>query len=245
MSGTEDLTTERVPRRIWIGLVAVVVYILFAAGLGNAVDSWIGTSTGPLELVLSHAAIVPPIIAGVLFVRWAGWTPAVWRTPPPTGRGVRRWWWLAIPVLMLVQSLANIAAAPLDTWTIPTAALVLVVTCLVGLGEELYFRGILRASITGHHGETFAFIGTSLAFGLAHSAAGLAHGVPLSIIAFQVAVTVAAGAVFMPRSLRPGGSGCRSFSTPSTITRSCSAVVDSTCQPGRNSLHRPSSASLR
>ncbi|WP_146070282.1 CPBP family intramembrane glutamic endopeptidase [Arthrobacter sp. GMC3] len=195
---------ERVPRRMWIGLVAIVVYILFAAGLGNALDYWTGISSGPWELVISHAPIVVPIIAGIIFVKWAGWGPAVWRTPVPTGHRGRSWWWLAIPAIMLVQSLVNIAAAPLDTWTIPSIVLVLVVMGLVGLGEEFYFRGILRASMTRHHGETFAFVVTSLAFGLAHSAASLAHGVPIATVAFQVAVTAAGGAVLYGAFLATG-----------------------------------------
>lgn len=74
-------------------------------------------------------------------------------------------------------------------------AVVLVGTLLVGVGEELYFRGILRASIEGRHGQAVTLLVTSVAFGLAHSVGSLIGGVPVSFIAFQVAVTAAAGAV--------------------------------------------------
>jgi membrane protease YdiL (CAAX protease family) len=67
---------------------------------------------------------------------------------------------------------------------------------LVGFGEELYFRGILRASIRTHHGETLALLVTSLAFGLAHSIVVILAGVDAGAVAFEVAATAAAGAVY-------------------------------------------------
>ena len=73
--------------------------------------------------------------------------------------------------------------------------LVLVVNILVGVGEELYFRGILRASLRAHHGETLTLIVTSLMFGAARALSSVLAGVPIGFLVFQVSVAAATGAV--------------------------------------------------
>lgn len=117
--------------------------------------------------------------------------------------------------------------------------LVLLVVGLVGFGEEFYFRGILRASMTRRHGETFAFVQTSLAFGLAHSAASLAHNVPLPVVAFQVGATTAAGAVLDSAYLATGRLWAPMPFTHSMTSRSALAAADSGSRLEQSSHHRP------
>lgn len=197
MTGSTRQTVERVPRRLWVGLIAIVVYVALAGGLANLLDEWLQPADAAAEYALTHLPVlVPLIIAGVVFVRWAGWQPAVWRTPAAFETRPRRLWLLVIPALMLVNSVSLLVVAPYAGWTVPTIALVALVTGLVGLGEELYFRGILRASIIAHHGETVALLITVLAFGLAHSVASLSKGLPLGFVAFQIAVTGLGGVAY-------------------------------------------------
>ena len=73
---------------------------------------------------------------------------------------------------------------------------VLVGTAMVGLGEELYLRGILRVSVRAHHGELLTLVVTSVVFGLAHSLGSFLSGLPIGFIAFQVAVTALDGAIY-------------------------------------------------
>ena len=186
----------RVSTRSWVGLVAVIVYVACAGGLGELLTQWFPPDSDVAELVLSHIPVlIPLIVGGVLFVRWSGWSRIVWRAPAAFETAPRRWWMLAFPVLLLVQSVVVLAGAPWSSWNLAVLSLVLFVNVLVGVGEELYFRGILRASIRAHHGEALTLIGTSLLFGAAHALGSVLAGVPLGFLAFQVAVTAASGAV--------------------------------------------------
>jgi membrane protease YdiL (CAAX protease family) len=67
---------------------------------------------------------------------------------------------------------------------------------LVGLGEDLYFRGILLEAVRAHHGETVTLLVTALTFGIAHSFGSAIAGVPIGTIAFEVAVTSMDGVLF-------------------------------------------------
>ena len=153
----------RVTPRFWIGLIAAIVYVLCAGGIGELLTQWFPPDSDVAELALSHIPVLLPlIVGGVLFVRWSGWSQLVWRVPAAFETTPRRWWMLAFPVLLLAQSVVVLAGAPWASWNMAALALVLFVNALVGVGEELYFRGILRASIRAHHGEAVTLVGTSL-----------------------------------------------------------------------------------
>lgn len=185
------------PRVLWIGLVAGAVYVLIAAGGGLLLDALMGPRPDPVvELAVSHLVPLPVgIAAGLAFARWSGWWPDVWRLPSSTRSRPRRWWLILVPAGLCAQIAALFIQAP---WASLSAAFVLVgLACylLVGFGEELFFRGLLRASVRSHHGETVTLLVTSLAFGLAHSFGSALSGVPLGAIAFQVGVTAMDGAL--------------------------------------------------
>ncbi|WP_022889467.1 CPBP family intramembrane glutamic endopeptidase [Agromyces italicus] len=113
--------------------------------------------------------------------------PASWETRP------RHWWLLAIPALMLIQSLVQLGTAPWGDQQLGAIVVVAVGLALVGIGEELYFRGILRVSVRAHHGEFLTLLVTASLFGLAHSFGSLMQRIPLETIAFQVSVTAFTG----------------------------------------------------
>ena len=75
---------------------------------------------------------------------------------------------------------------------------------MIGFAEELYYRGILRVSIRAHHGEFLTVLLTSLLFGVSHSFGSLTHGVPLAVVAFQVAVTSMNGVMFYAAFIATG-----------------------------------------
>lgn len=200
-----DAGDPRVARRFRVGLVAVVVYVAFAAGVANLLTAWVDPADPAAAYALAHVPVlIPLIVAGVLFVRWAGWNADVWRTPNAFEVAPRRRWMLVVPLLLLVQPVLTLASAPWSEWEVAPVLLALVVTAMVGFGEELYFRGILRASLRERHGETVGLLVTSVAFGLAHSFGGFIHGEPLGFIAFQVFVTALAGAAYYAAFLATG-----------------------------------------
>lgn len=186
----------KVRQRFWIGLVAAIVYVAFAGGVGEWLTEWFPPENDVAELALSHFPVLLPLVAvGVIFVWRAGWTKDVWRTPASFETQPRRWWMLVFPALLLAQSVIILLGAPWGTWNFGALLLILVVNILVGVGEELYFRGILRASLRAHHGETLTLIVTSLMFGAAHALGSVLAGVPIGFLAFQVSVTAVTGAV--------------------------------------------------
>lgn len=229
----------RIPQRFWIGLVAVIAYVALAAGVSSLLVDWLAPEGELAEFALSHIPVLLPlIIAGLVFARRSGWAE-IWRTPAAYETRPRRWWMLAIPLLMLAQSAIMLTLTPWRNWDILGIALVALVTAMVGLGEELYFRGILRSSLRAHHGETLTLLVTALLFGAAHSFGSAIHGEPAGAIAFQVGVTMLDGALFYAAFRATGGSGSPSPCTHSATSRSTSRAptwpirLRSTCPPFR------------
>lgn len=179
---------DRIPRRAWVGLVVLALYVLGAAGASSALVAIVQPTDDDAEFALSHLPILPVLIALALVFAWrSGWWRDVWTTPRAVGGRPRRWWMLSIPVLLLMLPIPGLIGVP---W--PERAPVLVLslaigTVMVGIGEELVVRGILRTSIRAHHGELVTAVSTSLLFGLAHTVGDVVHGIPIAIIAFQVA----------------------------------------------------------
>jgi len=190
------MTRIRLTPRIWIGLVAAVVYVLMAGWFGEAIGELAPAGDDNAEFALGH--FVPLLIlitAGVVFTRRAGWSKETW-TSPSVFTEKRRWWMLGIPVLFAVQVAVGLSTVPWNDRTVTTVLIVLAGTAMVGIGEELYFRGILRVSILGHHGEFLALILTSVAFGLGHTIKFALMGMPAEAFVFQVVFLAMDGALF-------------------------------------------------
>ncbi|QHF24404.1 CPBP family intramembrane metalloprotease [Rathayibacter sp. VKM Ac-2804] len=191
------MSAERrpVPRVIAVGVAAAVLYVLIAAGVGTLLDPLAGGDE-TLDFVIGTWLPVGVLIAlGVLFLRRAGWLHEAWTAPSPfTER--RRWWLLAIPVVLVVQTVLLLLAVPWAERELPMVLVFLVGCLLIGAGEELYFRGLFRVAVLGHHGELAALLITSIAFGLAHTAGYLLNGVPLPATALAVAFLAMDGAIF-------------------------------------------------
>lgn len=183
-------------RPLWIALTWIAVYIAMAAGLPYALEL-VGApdDSSTLSFAISHAGLPLVIAAGLVFVhrsRWPVWTvPAASFVERP-----RRRWMLLVPLALFVQGILMLFDVP---WSERAAVFVIVLalgTFLIGLGEEMFFRGILRTSLDSRHGETVTLLVTAALFGLAHSFGSLVHGLPIGFIALQVAATAMDGVLF-------------------------------------------------
>ena len=186
---------DRVPRTFWVGLVAVVVFVLLVAGLSNLLKALFPSDSPEVQFAVSHLVGLPiAIVAGLVFLRWSGWGRDVWSPalPDETTRPRRRWL-LAFPVLMLVTPVTGLMSAPWSERSIWFVLLLALGCLLIGVAEELFYRGILRVSIRAHHGEFLTVVVTALLFGVSHSFSSFVNGIPLAIILFQVSVTALEG----------------------------------------------------
>ncbi|WIB33081.1 type II CAAX endopeptidase family protein [Curtobacterium sp. MCSS17_005] len=185
---------ERVPRTIWVGLLAVVVYLLFAAVLGNILGDLADGDTA--SFALSHLIPLPiAIVLALLFVRWSGWA-GVWSEVPTFRMQPRRWWLVVIPVLAVALPLGQVADIDWGTRSAGVVVTIVVGTILVGFGEELSLRGILLTAVRGRHGEFVTLVVTAVTFALAHVVGSIWGGVPLAGIAFQVAALTSTGVTY-------------------------------------------------
>jgi len=198
--GTADadrISTRGVTRTSWAGLAAAVSYVLMAAVLGSLIGD--RAPSDDAEFALSHLVPLPIAIAlGLLFVfRWSGWDPRrVFRETPTVQLTPRRWWLVSIPVLMVAISLTQV---PEISWSDQAAGMVVIVvsaTIMVGVGEELFFRGILLESIRARHGELVTLLGTAALFGLGHVVGSLWAGAPPLIVLLQVSALMMDGALY-------------------------------------------------
>ncbi|WP_313815778.1 CPBP family intramembrane glutamic endopeptidase [Citricoccus sp.] len=184
-----------IPRTLWVGLAAAALYVLLAAVVGNLLDPLAGGDE-TLDFVITEYIPVAILIAvGLLFARKAGWLREAWTAPSPfTER--RRWWLLAIPALLTIQTVLILAEVPWSERAWSVVLIYLIGSLLIGIGEELYFRGIFRVAVRGHHGELATLLITSIAFGLAHTVSYIFNGVPIGATALSVAFLAMNGALF-------------------------------------------------
>ena len=200
MTNDSVTTAERreVPRRFWVALVAIVVYVLMAAGVGNLFSALVDGEHHPVADWLVGTLVPVPIliIAGVWFARRSGWWQDIWREPSVAIGRPRRWWWLAAPVLSLIATTILFASVPWSGVRVSVIVVVLIGSLCVGVGEELFFRGILVTALRAHHSEFVVLIVSSVLFGLAHVMGEVIAGLPLGTILFQVAFLSMNGALF-------------------------------------------------
>ncbi|CAA9254123.1 MAG: hypothetical protein AVDCRST_MAG83-2340 [uncultured Arthrobacter sp.] len=195
-SSSSTGTTARVRPAIWIGLVALAFYIFLAAVVGNLLGGLAPEGDDTAEFVYSHyIPLVIGIGAGLFFIRWAGWQGIWTEQPTPTMRP-RRYWLIAIPVLAAILPLSGFSNVAWADVAITTVLIIGVGTLLVGLGEELYVRGILLVGVRERHGELATLLITSISFGLAHIVGDLFTGAPLAFILFQVSAIIMAGIAY-------------------------------------------------
>lgn len=183
-------------RPVWVAAIWVLAYLAVAAGLPFVWDALGAPDDGSaVAFAIGHAGLPVIILAGLVFVRRARWH--VWTVPAAVfEERPRRRWMLLVPIALLAQALFIVATVPWADRAVLLIVVIAVGTALVGLGEELFFRGILRSALDARHGETLTLLVTSITFGLAHSVGSMLHGLPLGYIALQVSATMLDGVLF-------------------------------------------------
>lgn len=138
----------------------------------------IGASTGAMVVFLIAA------------VTWLRWWPPIWRQVP---RAASRWIWI-VPLAMLVTLVLRYLSTLGTQRTLTYLVTLVAMAMLVGLGEELAFRGVLVVGLRERFGEGWVWFISSALFGLAHAGNALS-GQDLITTAFQVVVTFMLGTV--------------------------------------------------
>ena len=166
--GSEPAVTgRRIEPSVTVAFVAVLAYTLvfitLAATSGIPYTEWFDTADNAVR-----TAVIPLAVGNVMllaFVVWARWD-MLWRDPerlPGSRLGAVI---LGLFVLVIVLRLVTLR------WTdVPVDLLlaILLTGVLVGLAEELLFRGIvLRCLRTGGRPESSAALWTAIGFGLFH-----------------------------------------------------------------------------
>ena len=170
---------------LWIGLSVAIPgsdHVSYS-DIGVGSTPWVRQFVLPLLFVLA---------VQLLFVRRYGLRSTVWRDATPTSRRSL----LVFPLLMMMGSLGvvltqGLSRAPLSYWVGITCTM-----ALVGLTEELSFRGILLVGGRQVWGsERKALVTSSLLFGLFHLP-NVITGQALGPTVRQVVMTTFLGMVF-------------------------------------------------
>lgn len=181
-------------------LATFVSWLVFGSG-GSTSAGGTGGSATYTETGAIWARVVLPVGASLayaaLIVTRLGW----WRPVLRDHRPVRPWVWVVPGVLALTALAATNYAGLADTSPAFVASLLLG-AMLIGLTEELVFRGIgvTTFRINGY-GERAVALWTSLLFALSH--AGSLLGGPFGLI--QVAYTAVGGVLFYLTRRATGG----------------------------------------
>ncbi|MFE5881835.1 CPBP family intramembrane glutamic endopeptidase [Streptomyces hydrogenans] len=188
-------------RLTWPWFVALVVlYLAIIQGLGRLIGVDRGGGGFPTTEAVVRDGVIPiglSVLFGVGVVTWLGWWGSVLNYRVPVRRWVR-----VIPVSMLVVAVlavnyGNLADQP------PSLVLSLfAMTLLVGVGEELMFRGVgvqvfKRAGLS----EGGVALWSSVVFGLVHVSNAFGEGAQ----ALLQALVVSTSGYFFYLCLRVGG----------------------------------------
>ena len=175
-------------------LAIVVLYLVVLQTLpfllaGNDHSSYASFPTVNSAIKLLWTPVGASVLIGVVVVSVLGWWPPVLRDDRP----VRRWVW-SIPIVMIVVILAGTDYGLISQKGAGLFFSLLVGTVLVGIGEELMYRGIgvvTFRSLGFTEGKVALWV--AVIFGLSHATNIITEG-PKSIA--QVLVTMVAGYFF-------------------------------------------------
>lgn len=173
---------DRVRPAVWIGVAAVVGYVLLVAlvqRLSGVPYPELGDSGSNLFLGVGISLVVGAIALAVLTTLLGWWQPALHEQHRATHR-----WPLVVPLLLTVLVVLNLVGTDWGAYDggFFAASLVLL---LVGFTEEIATRGLLVVGLRSRLGEGWVWFLSSLAFGLIHLA-NLVNGQALGQTLFQV-----------------------------------------------------------
>ncbi|MEU9857799.1 type II CAAX endopeptidase family protein [Streptomyces sp. NPDC047974] len=183
-------------------LVVVVVYLAILQGLGAliGVDRGDGNSQFPTTESVVRNGMIPiglSVLFGAAVVTWLGWWREVLHYRVPVRRWVR-----FVPVSMLVVAVLAVNYPNLADQPLSLVLALVAMTALVGIGEELMFRGIgVQVFKRAGYSEGKVALWSSIVFGLVHVSNAFGEG---GAAVFQ-AVIVSTSGYFFYLCLRVGG----------------------------------------
>ncbi|MCZ0978291.1 type II CAAX endopeptidase family protein [Streptomyces diastatochromogenes] len=183
-------------------LVVVVVYLAILQGLGAliGVDRGDGDSQFPTTEAVVRDGVIPiglSVLFGAAVVTWLGWWGSVLTCRAPVRRWVR-----FVPVSMLVVAVLGVNYPNLADQPLSLVLSLIVMTLLVGVGEELMFRGIgVQVFRRAGLGEGKVALWSSVVFGVVHVSNAFGEGAQ----ALLQAVIVSTSGYFFYLCLRVGG----------------------------------------
>jgi membrane protease YdiL (CAAX protease family) len=182
-----------------LALAVAVIAVWTAITIGGSMVA-AGPDT-PLDTLVSSTFMVPVLLAGAfmaLVVQIKGWWGQMGRIAPRTASSLMLLW---LPLVFIANFAFAAAGAPLPPAGV--IGMVAVNTLMVGISEELAFRGMLWSQVRERLPFWPGFLLVSAPFGAVHVLNGLITGnwSGGAIQAFNAAVT---GALFLALRIRTG-----------------------------------------
>lgn len=184
---TDEGTRKRLSIAVFIGLVIVYLAILQGVALALKPD---GLTYGELPdgnalwrlVTLPVGLSVLFVVAVVSYLRW--WKPVVHDDKPVNG------WVKIVPIMLVISIIGTISYANIADQPAGLVLALLLSTALVGVGEELMFRGVgVVAFRDAGFTEGKVALWTSVIFGAVHMTNIFTEGPPAFLQAAVVSVT--------------------------------------------------------
>ncbi|WP_168209133.1 CPBP family intramembrane glutamic endopeptidase [Agromyces intestinalis] len=189
---TTSEPTLRVAPRVWLGVLALVIYlaVFYGVWIFNGIDYLhIGDDEDTLFKWYFAPLLAGTIVITIVVSIYGWWRPSLFETR----KRLPGWVWI-LPGLLALAAVANLFAGDTSRLT-PTMLLLLVAgSVLVGFNEELVTRGQLVVALRSRFGELGVWFFSTLLFGLIHLPNTL-FGTGVAGIS-QVGITFLIGSVF-------------------------------------------------
>ncbi|WP_059041952.1 CPBP family intramembrane glutamic endopeptidase [Paenibacillus rubinfantis] len=183
------MSEKYITKHPYLAAVIAALICTFLTAVGSAAAQVAELAEVPAYLVMT-ASVVLSILVGLWLLRRSRISSeeAGFRRP---ASGSLRSVWFCVPLLLL-EIIPLVAYGP-DAFTRPGTeyAVLALFTVVVGLNEELYFRG-LAFSFLARRSRKQAVIGSSIVFGVLHAANALSGTNPLEVL-LQIAFAILAG----------------------------------------------------
>lgn len=187
----------------WPAIGAAVLCTFFTA-LGSAIAEIAEAGEAAAYLIMAGGVAVS-VLLGLLMMKRSGRTMKQYGFRLPDRNGIGQVW-LYVPLLLLELAPLLIYGLHFNKQPVVYAVLLLF-TILVGINEELYFRGLVFGYLNRISTKA-AIIGSSVIFGVLHAVTALT-GKNLGLVLLQVGFAFLAGLVLvqivvLTKSLWPG-----------------------------------------
>lgn len=181
----------------WKALIVVVVYgviyqflpLLFTPLFAGVEGQALLESPGSVFAQVGFAVLLGSVV--LLAFAWTlGWLPGPLFTRQPV---YRRWWMWIAPVLVLIPIVLRLIGIDWGLYSAGVVAVAMLSGLLVGLAEELLFRGLVVELMrkAGHKEWAVAAV-SSLFFALMHST-NIFTGQPVGTVAYTLVYTFCFG----------------------------------------------------